>query len=44
MCNGVTDKEIFLCGPPPMMLSMRKQLKAKGVKNEHIHSEEFQIL
>lgn len=44
MCNGVTDKEIFLCGPPPMMLSMRKQLKEKGVKNEHIHSEEFQIL
>jgi predicted ferric reductase len=34
-------KEIFICGPPPMMKSMRQQLKDRGVPNKMIHSEEF---
>lgn len=40
-CKSFTDKEIFICGPPPMMKSLRKQLRQAGVKNKQIHSEEF---
>jgi predicted ferric reductase len=39
--DGFTGKEIFLCGPPPMMKSMKSQLHDKGVKKSKIHSEEF---
>ena len=41
MCGGLKGKEIFICGPPPMMKSLKSQLKAKGVPNSKIHSEEF---
>lgn len=34
-------KEIFICGPPPMMKSLKVQLKKAGVKKSNIHSEEF---
>lgn len=44
MCQGLAGKEIFLCGPPPMMASLRKQLRKSGVGDGNIHSEEFQIL
>lgn len=39
--NGLTNKEIFICGPPPMMKAMKKQFKDKGVNGSMIHSEEF---
>lgn len=39
--SGFDGKEIFLCGPPPMMQSMKSQLRDKGVKKRKIHSEEF---
>jgi predicted ferric reductase len=42
--EGYNGKEIFLCGPPPMMKSMRAQLKVLGVKNSKIHSEEFAMV
>lgn len=35
--------DIFLCGPPPMMASLRGQFRKFGVKNFHIHSEEFAL-
>lgn len=35
--------EIFLCGPPPMMNSLRSQFRKLGIKNFHIHSEEFSL-
>lgn len=41
MCGGLQDKEIFICGPPPMMKSLKKQLIAKGVPKIRIHTEEF---
>lgn len=37
------EREVFICGPPPMMKSMRAQLKSHGVKNKHIHTEEFSL-
>lgn len=36
-------KEIFICGPPPMMKSMRAQLRALGIPNRKIHTEEFSM-
>ena len=39
--GGLMDKEIFICGPPVMMKSLRRQMRAKGIKNSTIHSEEF---
>lgn len=41
--GDLKDKEIFICGPPPMMKGMRKQLRALGVKNSRIHTEEFSM-
>lgn len=35
------DKEVFICGPPPMMKSMRQQFKNEGLPGTSIHSEEF---
>ncbi|MCA9325822.1 ferric reductase-like transmembrane domain-containing protein [Candidatus Saccharibacteria bacterium] len=39
--GGLSGKDIFICGPPPMMQSLRKQLKSKAVPGARIHSEEF---
>ncbi len=39
--GGLQGKDIFICGPPPMMLSLRKQFKSKGVPGTSLHSEEF---
>ncbi|MEO6513617.1 MAG: ferredoxin reductase family protein [Candidatus Saccharimonadales bacterium] len=41
--NGVENKEIFLCGPPAMMKSLRTQLKGLNVPGKHIHDEIFAI-
>jgi predicted ferric reductase len=41
--GGLNDKQIFVCGPPVMMKSMRTQLRAKSVPNRKIHSEEFSM-
>lgn len=39
----VKSRHIFICGPPPMMKSLRKQLREIGVKNSNIHTEEFTL-
>lgn len=39
--GGLEGKDIFICGPPPMMKGMRQQLKQKSVPGARIHSEEF---
>jgi predicted ferric reductase len=40
---NVKNSDIFLCGPPAMMQSLRKQFIEIGIKNKNIHSEEFQL-
>lgn len=35
--------DIFICGPPPMMASLRRQFTARGFRNKSIHSEEFSL-
>lgn len=44
LSGELTDKEIFICGPPPMMMSFKRQLVKLGVKREKIHTEEFDLL
>ncbi|KKS46516.1 hypothetical protein A3J20_05145 [Candidatus Gottesmanbacteria bacterium RIFCSPLOWO2_02_FULL_42_29] len=42
--GDLANFEIFICGPPPMMISLKRQLKRLGVSKDRIHSEEFQLL
>jgi predicted ferric reductase len=35
------DREVFLCGPPPMMAAVVKMLKELGFGSQHIHFENF---
>ncbi|MDY6774209.1 MAG: FAD-binding oxidoreductase [Candidatus Nanohaloarchaea archaeon] len=37
------DSEIFLCGPPPMMESVRSDLEEMGVDPARIHFERFSL-
>jgi predicted ferric reductase len=39
--GSVNDKEIYICGPAPMMTSLRKQFRDKSVPGTSIHTEEF---
>lgn len=41
MSGDLNDKDFYICGPPAMMQSLKKQLKARGVPGTSIHSEEF---
>ncbi len=34
-------KDFYICGPPPMMQGLKKQLRVHGVPATSIHSEEF---
>ena len=43
LSGGLRDKDIFLCAPPVMMRSLKKQLSAKGVFLDLLHSEEFEL-
>lgn len=38
------DREIFLCGPKPMMQALKLQLLTAGVRRGRIHLEEFRLL
>lgn len=39
--GGLAGKEIFICGPPPMMKALKAQLDAKNFPMSNVHSEEF---
>jgi ferredoxin-NADP reductase len=42
--RGVRDKNIFLCGPTPMVESMIGQFKSLGVKDRQIIVEDFNLV
>ena len=42
--NPIINKQIYICGPVSLMRSLRKQFIIKGVKNNNIHSEEFNLV
>jgi predicted ferric reductase len=35
------DRDVFLCGPPPMMDATVKNLEGLGLERDHIHFEKF---
>lgn len=39
--GGLAGKDIFICGPPAMMQSLRAQFKQKGIPKTSLHTEEF---
>ncbi len=41
--GNLDQKDILLCGPPPMMTAIKKQLSQLGVHPRNIHSEEFRM-
>jgi predicted ferric reductase len=41
--GGLAGKDILLCGPPPMMIAMKKQFAALGVHKANVHTEEFSM-
>lgn len=41
MCNGVLDKDIFICGPSVFMKSLKDQFVSLGVDIKKIHYENF---
>ena len=41
LCGNFNDTDIFICGPPQMIYSLRKQFIQDGVNKRYIHSEEF---
>ena len=38
-----TERQVLLCGPPPMMKSLQAGLEKEGVTKEHIHFEKFSL-
>jgi predicted ferric reductase len=43
-CPDFREREVYLCGPPPMLTHFRNVLKSQGVPGSRIHSEEFTFL
>ncbi len=39
--GDISNAEVLLCGPPPMMAAMKGQISKMGIKKSKIHSEEF---
>ena len=40
----IDNKKIFICGPKPMMFSIKSQLIKQGMPNSSIHFEIFRLL
>ena len=41
--GSVTGKDVYICGPAPMMKALRQQFKDKGTPGTNIHTEEFSM-
>lgn len=41
---GITEKDIFICGPRPMMSSLIDQFLSSNIPKSVIHTEEFKLL
>jgi predicted ferric reductase len=40
---GLTDHEVYLCGPPGLTAAVTRELRAAGVPRRHIHRESFEF-
>jgi predicted ferric reductase len=38
---GLTDHDVYLCGPVPWIAAVKRSLRRAGVKRPHIHTEDF---
>lgn len=43
LVSDISNRAIYLCGPPPMMQSLRRQLNEIGIKKSQIFYEKFQL-
>lgn len=41
--GDIHKKDIYICGPPAMMHSLRQKLQEWGLKNAQVHTEEFEM-
>ncbi len=41
--SNLTQQDIYICGPLPMMKSLRSQLNQLGIRHSHIFTEEFSL-
>jgi predicted ferric reductase len=39
----IVDRDVFLCGPPPMMRNVERDLRRAGVPRKQVHSERFAL-
>jgi len=37
----IARRDVYLCGPPPMLDAVRRRLRALGVPRKHVHFERF---
>jgi predicted ferric reductase len=44
LSTGGVERDVFVCGPDPMMDSVEKSLRARGVPRGRIHMERFQLV
>jgi predicted ferric reductase len=44
LSGELLGKDIFVCGPPPMMRGILAQCRMKGIPRNLVHSEEFKLL
>lgn len=42
--GDIKKRDIFVCGPPPMMAALTESLVSLGVSKRYIHSERFSLL
>ncbi len=40
----LAEREVFLCGPPPMTRAIGRAIRAADVPSKHIHSERFALI
>ncbi|MDT0438425.1 MULTISPECIES: ferric reductase-like transmembrane domain-containing protein [Streptomyces] len=43
MVPDIADRDVFLCGPPPMMASVLRNLRDLGVPKAQLHFERFSL-
>ncbi len=44
LSGDITDTDIFICGPPPMMYSLTNQFEIEKIPKNLIHIESFKLL
>jgi ferredoxin-NADP reductase len=43
MVPDVTERDVFVCGPPGMTSATLRSLRELGVPNQQVHAERFSL-